>query len=204
MMVADSNGVEYLLLRDALDPDEWVNRVVRADEWGTRVFNRRWNTRTGEESEGFGELDYDPRRRIWYTEALQTTPEEPVFWTEPVIFFITKDPGVTASTHLEQPGADGPDTLVVAFDLLLFDISRFTSGLEVSENGKAFVLVEREGAEGLQVVGLRRDAGWADDEAMRDALIFVPPDSAVADARRGRCPGGRGRRGRVVGGGASR
>ena len=34
MMVADSNGVEYLLLRDPLDPNVWVNRVVRADEWG--------------------------------------------------------------------------------------------------------------------------------------------------------------------------
>ena len=60
-----------------------------------------------------------------------------------VIFFVTKDPGITASTHLTAD--DGGSTLVVAFDLLLLDISRFTSQLEVSENGRAFVLVERAG-----------------------------------------------------------
>jgi serine phosphatase RsbU (regulator of sigma subunit) len=45
----------------------------------------------------------------------------------------------------------------------------------------AFVLVEREGAEGLRVVGLPRDELYADDAALRDALIFVPPEAAVAD-----------------------
>lgn len=180
MMVADSNGVEYLLLRDPLDADIWINRVVRADDWGSRVFNRRWNTATGKVEEGFAELDYDPRRRIWYEEALLTTEDEPVFWTEPVIFFVTKDPGITASTHLERD--TDPDTLVVAYDLLLLDISRFTSHHEVSENGRAFVLVEREGQEGLRVVGLPRDPRFDDDEALRDALIFEPPESAVADS----------------------
>jgi serine phosphatase RsbU (regulator of sigma subunit) len=65
--------------------------------------------------------------------------------------------------------------------LLLLDISRFTSRLEVSENGRAFVLVERESAEELRVVGLPRDQSYADDAALRDALIFVPPEAAVAD-----------------------
>ena len=206
MMVADSAGREYLLLRDPLDPDVWTNRVVRADEWGTRVFNVRWNAATGSSESWFGELDYDPRRRIWYREALLTTAEEPVFWTEPVIFFVTKDPGITASTHLEVPAGPGDGgavgggsgdggavpvsggsggvfrTVVVAFDLLLLDISRFTSRLRVSENGKAFVLVEGEGGGGLRVVGLPRDERSADDAALREALIFEPPDSAVADS----------------------
>ena len=180
MMVADSDGVEYLLLRDPLDPNVWTNRVVRADEWGTRVLNRTWNTATGAVEEGFGELDYDPRRRIWYEEALLTTADEPVFWTEPVIFFVTKDPGITASTHLAASD-DAERTVVVAFDLLLLDISRFTSDLEVSENGLAFVLVEREGADELQVVGLPRDERFDTDKDLRDALIFVPPAAAVAD-----------------------
>jgi len=198
MMVADSAGREYLLLRDPLDPDVWMNRVVRAEEMGTRVFNRRWNSATGSSEEWFGELDYDPRRRIWFREALQTTAEDPVFWTEPVIFFVTKDPGITASTHLEVPADSGEvglgggsgsvsaggavRTVVVAFDLLLLDISRFTSRLRVSENGKAFVLVEGEGGGGLRVVGLPRDERSADDASLRDALMFEPPASAVVDS----------------------
>lgn len=185
MMVADSNGVEYLLLRDALNPHVWHNRVVQADALGTRVFNRRWDTQTGQVEEGFGELDYDPRRRIWYEEALLTTGSEPVFWTAPVIFFITKDPGITASTHLTFNDADadsGDYTQVVAFDLLLLDIARFTSRQRVSEHGRAFVLVEREGEEGLRVVGLPRDERYGDDEALKQALMIVPAESAVVDS----------------------
>ena len=30
MMVADSDGAEYLLLRDPLDPNAWTNRIVEA------------------------------------------------------------------------------------------------------------------------------------------------------------------------------
>jgi len=176
MMVADSTGTEYLLLRDALEPTVWHNRIVRADHWGTRVLNRRWDTATGDLEESFGELDYDPRRRIWYQEALETDADEPIAWSEPVIFFITKDPGITASTHVEVPDDEhGTRTVVVAFDLLLLDVSRFTSSLEVSEHGRAFVLVEEAGSNELRVVGLPRDDHLVDDRALREALIRTPP-----------------------------
>lgn len=178
MMVATSRGEEYLLLRDPLDPEAWTNRVVRADDWGTRVFNRSWNTRTGEVQESFGELDYDPRQRRWYQEALQAAAGEEVFWTEPLIFFITKDPGITAAMHWVADDV----TYVVAFDLLLLDISRFTTALTVSERGTAFVLAEHDKSESLDVVGLPRSQDYADDTAIRETLIFTDPDSAVADS----------------------
>lgn len=180
MMVANSQGAEYLLLRDPLDPHQWSNRVVQADRWGTRVLNRKWNDATGETTEEFDELDYDPRKRIWYRRALETTPDEPVYWTEPVIFFITKDPGITASTHLTNPG-ETPETTVVAFDLLLMDISRFTTSLEISPRGKTFVLVQNNETGDFQVVGLPNDPRYMDETAIRDALIFVDPAQAVAD-----------------------
>lgn len=184
MMVANSLGEEFLLLRDPAAPDVWTNRVVRADEWGQRVLNRTWNTRTGEAEESYGELDYDPRRRIWFEQALLTTPDEPVFWTEPVIFFVTKDPGITASSHIVTETPDGSVTTVVAFDLLLLDISRFTASLEVSENGRAFVLAERRGddADELAVVGLPRDDRWQSLRDIRDRLTFFPPSEAVVDS----------------------
>lgn len=180
MMVANSEGAEYLLLRDPLDPETWTNRIVQAERWGTRVLNRKWNTETGEVEEGFGELEYDPRKRIWYERALLTTTTDPVYWTEPVIFFVTKDPGITASTHI-QSKSGSPQTTVVAYDLLLLDISKFTSSLEVSKNGKAFVLVEDHKTGKFQVVGLPKDARYQTDESIRDALVFVPPETAVAD-----------------------
>lgn len=181
MMVADSDGAEYLLLRDPADPNTWTNRIVQADKWGTKVLNRKWNSETGKEDESFGELEYDPRKRIWYERALETTADEPVFWTKPVIFFITKDPGITASTHFVTE-AEPEKTLVVAYDLLLMDISKFTSRLKVSERGKAFVLVEDKETNELKVIGLPSDDSLESDASIRDALIFLPPESAVADS----------------------
>ncbi len=181
MMVADFDGAEYLLLRDPLEPHAWTNRIVQADRWGTRVFNRRWNTATGSEEEEFGELEYDPRKRIWYERALQTTTSDPVYWTKPVIFFVTKDPGITASTHWVTD-TEPARTIVVAYDLLLMDISKFTSKLKVSERGKAFVLVEDRDHNEFKVVGLPADERFQSDTSIRDALVFVPPESAVADS----------------------
>ena len=179
MMVADSDGVEYLLLRDPLEPTVWTNRLVKVEAWGGRVLNRHWDTETGEFREWYGELDYDPRSRVWFQNALQTSPARPIYWTEPLIFFITKDPGLTASTHVRL---DDGRSMVVAFDLLLLDISRFTTGLQVGERGKAFVLAERAGQAGLQVVGLPRNAQRPNNTALREALMYVPADEAVADA----------------------
>ena len=181
MMVADSDGAEYLLLRDPLDPHAWTNRIVQADRWGTRVFNRKWNTATGSVEEEFGELEYDPRKRIWYDRALQTTASDPVYWTKPVIFFVTKDPGITASTHWVKE-AEPARTIVVAYDLLLMDISRFTSKLKVGKRGKAFVLVEDRDTDEFKVVGLPADEQSRSDASIRDALVFVLPESAVADS----------------------
>ena len=98
-----------------------------------------------------------------------------------MIFFVTKDPGITASTQWDNP--DGtPGTIVVAYDLLLMDISRFTTNLEVSKHGKAFVLVEDNDTGEFNVVGLPRDEQFHSAEAIRKALTFVPPDAAVADS----------------------
>ena len=43
------------------------------------------------------------------------------------------------------------------------------------------MLVEREGEQRLRVVGLPRDDRYEGDNDLRDALIFVPPNAAVAD-----------------------
>ena len=180
MMVADSDGAQYLLLRDPLDPHAWTNRVVQADRWGDRAFYRRWNTATGKVEETFGKLDYDPRKRIWYEGALKTTAKDPVYWTKPVIFFTTKDPGITASTQCVTK-TEPARSIVVAYDLLLMDISKFTSKLEVSEHGKAFVMVEEPDTGEFRVVGLPADRKLESDAAIREALVFVPPESAVAD-----------------------
>ena len=41
---------------------------------------------------------YDPRERPWFTGGLKTIDNE-LAWTQPYIFFTTKDPGITVSVN---------------------------------------------------------------------------------------------------------
>jgi len=82
---------------------------------------------------------YDARTRPWYKEA-QAASADQVHWTAPYPFFERKDIGITAT--LRWGGADGGESGVVALDLLLYDLSRFTSQLQVGINGSAALLTQ--------------------------------------------------------------
>ncbi|WP_207887265.1 response regulator [Pseudomonas sp. 30_B] len=82
---------------------------------------------------------YDARTRPWYKEA-QAASAGLVHWTAPYPFFERKDIGITAT--LRWNGAQPGETWVVALDLLLHDLARFTSQLQVGINGSAALLTQ--------------------------------------------------------------
>ncbi|MFV3307746.1 response regulator [Pseudomonas sp. NY15181] len=82
---------------------------------------------------------YDARTRPWYKEA-QAASADQVHWTAPYPFFERKDIGITAT--LRGGGAQAGESWVVALDLLLYDLSRFTSQLQVGINGSAALLTQ--------------------------------------------------------------
>ncbi len=192
LMVADSHGVEHMVLRAG---DQWRVRQTRADEWGTRTRWLEWTSDQPEPVESWKELDYDPRRRPWYQGAIErrgrlvnsgpVDPAHQVHWTEPYIFFTTKDPGITASVAFAMPESAGePDgeLRVVGFDVLLNDISAFTTSLRPSANGVVFVMTE-DG----RLIGLPQDERFADAETRRSAVLKRPGEldvPAVADGAR--------------------
>jgi adenylate cyclase len=164
MMVANDSGLEYLLFRDLRGGGdyEWYNRVVLADVGPDAGFEMLWT----EDGELFrrGPLpddarDYDPRNRPFYQEP----PLDEVFWTDPYYFFITKDAGMTAC-YKWRDDATG-QTWLIAYDLLLMDLSTFTASRRPSENGQMFVMLE-DGS----LVGLPRSDAWPDADSLRDAL----------------------------------
>jgi diguanylate cyclase (GGDEF)-like protein len=83
---------------------------------------------------------YDPRQRPWYMSA-EDSPGALV-WTDPYIFFASREPGVTAASaaHAE----DGSLLAVVGVDLSLRDLSTFVGGVHVSPTSRA-VLVDDQG-----------------------------------------------------------
>jgi adenylate cyclase len=162
LMIADTGGGEYLLLRLK---DHWLNRITEADLWGGQSFWMRREEDGTYTDATWKEIDYDPRGRPWFRGGLETPRGAGVHWTEPYKFFTTKDPGITASLHWREPGEPGVSR-VMAFDMALTAISRFTTALTVSEHGKALVLTE-DGA----VVGLPRDPRFSSLEDLRAHVL---------------------------------
>jgi serine phosphatase RsbU (regulator of sigma subunit) len=174
LMVADDRGREFMLLRIG---DRWINRQTRPDEWDKRSRILEWSEDEPEPVASWKELDYDPRKRPWFEQAVAKRGE--LNWTAPYTFFTTKDPGITASITFD---AGGGRVGVIGFDLLLNDISEFTRALFVSENGEVCVLTD-EG----KVIGLPQNRRFEDFDA-RQRAILQPPERlgvpVVADAVR--------------------
>lgn len=138
MMLARSDGKEFMML----DLDSIVvNRVCSNQndtlkstmyEWD-KVDHKLHLKRKYIEDQG-----YDCRKRPWFKAAINDEKER-AQWTDPYTFFITKDPGITVSRRWTDSNNVHH---VVAFDLMLWDISRYTTNLQIKEHGSVFVLTE--------------------------------------------------------------
>jgi two-component system sensor histidine kinase/response regulator len=182
--LASDAGREILLLKT---PEGWKNRITDVPKKGKQQHWLTWKdaqTRTGEE---WKEQDYDPRKRPWFAGAL-ATPENQIHWTAPYIFQSTKDPGITAAVRWTDKKSG--QQFVVAFDVLLTDLSRFTEQLRFGEHGQVALLT----ADG-KVLGLPRNAGFDNDEALKKAVLQEPGKiglQGLADALK-QAAGGMGR-----------
>ncbi len=78
---------------------------------------------------------YDPRGRPWY---LQAKEKRQTIWTEPYIFFTSKQPGVTTASPVVN--ADGELVGVVGVDVEIGELSTFLSMLKVGQHGRAFIM----------------------------------------------------------------
>ncbi len=197
VMVADERGREHIVFHFV---DAWSSRQTRRDVWGDRAAWLEWTDARPEPVASWRASDYDPRRRPWYqgavaarsgaTSTSQARASDLVHWTEPYIFYTAQAPGMTAAMAL--PGRDGRLS-VVGVDLLLTDISTFTTRLRVGEHGAVMVLTD-----GRRVIGLPRDARYLDAAGQRNALLKRPDELEMrvpADAARvlsSRPPGERG------------
>ena len=126
----DAKGNAFLLVRRK---NEWLSVFMKggasAAEWHQvdemgRVL-KEWTQ----------EISFDPRKRPWYEEIKGRT-DSAIHWTAPYGFVPTGDPGITAAVRVDSPR--GP--YVLAFDLLLEDVSDFAQRIAVAGEGKVFVL----------------------------------------------------------------
>lgn len=175
--LGDSEGRNWMLLRR---PEGWLMRRVDPIRTGDDVFYREWNasgaSREWRVEDPGPEDRYDPRTRAWYEAAASAGGEDasgasPVYWTDPYLFFTTREPGITAAVNARTP--DGR-RIVLAVDVLLRDISAFTQALEVSENGFVAILTEDR-----RLVGLPGHPELAEPAARTAALLKRPRDLGI-------------------------
>lgn len=174
-MLADARGREHILLR--LD-DTWRSRQTRRDVWGVRTAWREWRDGQPAPAAFWKDLDYDPRQRPWYAGAASTLDAGgagSVHWTPPYTFFTAQAPGITASVAFR--GRSGR-VHVAGFDVLLSDVSAFTTRLRAGRNGVVMVL-----AEDGRVIGLPRDARFESPAARQAALLAAPDTLGVPVVR---------------------
>jgi|GEM_PF-482524 adenylate cyclase len=161
LQVANARGDGFLIIR--LDGGRIRNRVVHREGWGTQTLWFDVDQQGRPHSPKWQEVDYEPRGRAWYT-GLKGLPAGEVFWTDPYIFFTTRDLGITASVKWDDGGLE----YVFAVDVLLKSITAFTqhASTQLSKNSQTAVYTKT-----WKVVGLPRHQKFRDPESIRLALL---------------------------------
>jgi class 3 adenylate cyclase len=159
LMLANDRGDEYRLFKtDSL----WIVRLTQEGSKNATPTDYFWEEKpTGESillDQKTHPAAYDPRTRPWYKLAIKSQIDSISHWTSPYTFFTSKKPGITASIKW-QDGKTGQH-IVFGIDLLIDDISDFTTAIDITENGKIFIL-----SDSAQVIGLPKDERFADKKS---------------------------------------
>jgi PAS domain S-box-containing protein len=161
VIFAHESGREILLLMT--DDGRWTNRISNPAEWGNQTYWITWNKNREIESVEMRERNYDARERPWFKGSMALPDDQSVFWTEPYIFFTTKEPGITAAMRWQ---AEDGSSYVIAHDVRLIDIAEFTTRMTVGSQGKAGLFL-KEG----KLIAPPRDPRFASRAAINQALL---------------------------------
>ncbi len=156
-------GREYLILKPDPKKADFLVRLRDPDEWGeNRLRFERWEEGEVQES-WFEKIEYDPRTRPWYQNALAAGENE-IVGTQPYVFFTLKKPGITVSARWRK--RDSGTRYISAFDILLSNISRFTQSMRPTQNGMVFVITQDK-----RLVGLPADERFNDAQVADSVLL---------------------------------
>jgi serine phosphatase RsbU (regulator of sigma subunit) len=172
LMMADDRGREHIVFHFG---DSWLSRQTRRETWGPRAAWLEWSDDQPTPVPSSRNSDYDPRQRPWYRGAMDARGLAPaVYWTEPYVFYTARAPGMTAAMAFK--GRD--DRMhVVGVDVLLTDISAFTTRLRAGASGRVMVL-----SDDGRVLGLPHDARYQTVAAQLGALLKRPDELDTAMA----------------------
>ncbi|MBL0729344.1 response regulator [Piscinibacter sp. HJYY11] len=162
MVVANATGRELLLLR--LPEGRWLNRMTDPVKRPGRAHFMNWQADGRLESEETRALDYDARTRPWFRGGMELARDDEVFWSEPYTFRSSNEPGLSVVVRwTDRRGMRH----VMTSDLKLADLSRFSRDITAGRNGFAAIFTH-DG----RVIGMPKAARFADDDAMKRAVLL--------------------------------
>jgi signal transduction histidine kinase/DNA-binding response OmpR family regulator/HPt (histidine-containing phosphotransfer) domain-containing protein len=175
VVVADASGRELLLLRTA--DKHWLNRLTDPTKSPGKARFLGWSDAGRLESDETQALDYDARTRPWFQGGMALANEEEIFWSEPYTFRSSGEPGL--SVVVRWTGERGT-AYAMTSDIKLIDLSRFTRNIVAGQSG--FVTVFTHDG---KVIGMPHAAAFANDEAMKAAVLKPADAMAVAPLTEG-------------------
>lgn len=167
MLIANTKGEEYMLLEE---DSTWQNRSTTYSGDKKKVERLRWkynDNLRGTIVERWSlpeDKSNNPLTKKWFLAAFNNKDIESISWTNPYSFKTTKEPGITASTKWNSASTN--EKYVAAFDVLLTDISKYTTNLEVSKNGKAIVFTDQG-----EIVGLPADIRFFELDSIKKYVL---------------------------------
>ena len=171
IILAHESGRELFLL---LSKDGgWINRISNPAEWGRQSYWITWNAQQQIEKVEVRESDYDPRQRPWFQGAMALASDAAVHWTQPYIFFTTKEPGMTAAMRWQD--ADG-SRYVIAHDVRLGEVAEFTTRLTLGSEGQAALLL----GDG-RLIAPPRNARFTDAASINQTLLKMPDEIGLGE-----------------------
>lgn len=156
--IANESGDEYMIQKqDSL----LINRITYKGSSGSGPIVFIWHRKNdGAQtlvSRSVLDENYDPRKTIWYKTGYSDERKENIVWSQPYSFDNSGTPGITAITRWQDPG--GLEH-VLAMDIQLSEISDFTASIDLTPNGKVFILSEK-----MQLLGLSNDVRFPTQES---------------------------------------
>jgi signal transduction histidine kinase/CheY-like chemotaxis protein len=160
-LLTSEEGREILLLRN--EDGGWTNRLTDPLRRGRQAHWTYWDANRRQVRTETGETDYDARKRPWFTAAMAAPSDGSIVWTDPYVFFTSKEPGITVATR--WTGANG-QRYVLSHDVKLLDLSRFTTRAVAGRTG-VIAMLHPDG----RVMGLPRADQFKTDESIRSQVL---------------------------------
>jgi adenylate cyclase len=121
------------------------------------------------------DVDYDPRLRDWY-KGTENAPTGSIAWTNPYIFFTTRELGITASGAWLSDGV----RYVIAWDVLLNSVTAFTTRLAAELSPRSSIVVMTPDK---RVIGLPRHQAYLEPDSWAASFLKPVVDLAAPETR---------------------